>query len=89
MAKKRIWKPLTAEHREELVTLLVQAYHLANRTPSMRRLAVYLIKLAGWRWTADAVDSATGIVVPDAIKYDLMLRKKKWQFTLDTENIRL
>jgi hypothetical protein len=55
----------------------------------MRRLAVYLIKLAGWRWTADAVDSATGIVVPDAIKYDLMLRKKKWQFTLDTENIRL
>ena len=71
MAKKRSWKPLTAEHREELVTLLVQAYHLANRTPSMRRLAVYLIKLAGWRWTADAVDSATGIVVPDAVKYDI------------------
>jgi hypothetical protein len=37
----------------------------------MRRLAAYLIKLAGWRWTADAVDSATGIVVPDAIKYDI------------------
>jgi len=71
MAKKRMWKPLTDEHREELVTLLVQAYHLANRTPSMRRLAVYLIKLVGWRWTADAVDSATGIVVPDAIKYDI------------------
>ncbi|HWS88662.1 MAG TPA: hypothetical protein VN282_16935 [Pyrinomonadaceae bacterium] len=71
MAKKRSWKPLADEHREELVTLLVQAYHLANRTPSMRRLAVYLIKLAGWRWTADAVDSATGMVVPDAIKYDI------------------
>ena len=70
MASKRIWKPLTDEHREELVTLLVQAYHLANRTPSMRRLAVYLIKLASWRWTADAIDSATGIVVLDAIKYD-------------------
>ena len=37
----------------------------------MRRLAVYLIKLAGWRWTADAVDSATGVVVPDAVKYDI------------------
>jgi|GEM_PF-2753757 len=71
MAKKRTWKPLATEHTEELVTLVVQAYHLANRTPSMRRLAAYLIKLAGWRWTADAVDSATGIVVPDAIKYDI------------------
>lgn len=71
MPKKRIWEPLTDEQREELVTLIVQAYHLANRTPSMRRLAVNLIKLAGWRWTADAVDSATGIVVPDGIKYDI------------------
>ncbi len=71
MAKKRIWKPLANEHTEELVTLVVQAYQLANRTPSMRRLATYLIKLAGWRWTADAVDSATGIVIPDAIKQDI------------------
>lgn len=37
----------------------------------MRRLATYLIKLAGWRWTADAVDSASGIVILDAIKYDI------------------
>jgi hypothetical protein len=37
----------------------------------MRRLAVYLIKLAAWRWTADAVDGVKGIVVPDAIKYDI------------------
>src|SRR5436190_22796280 len=71
MAKIRTWKPLTTEHKEELITLVIQASHLARRTPSMRRLAGYLIKLAGWRWTADAVDSATGIVVPDAIKYDI------------------
>jgi hypothetical protein len=37
----------------------------------MQRLATYLIKVAGWRWTADAVDSATNIVIPDAIKYDI------------------
>ena len=37
----------------------------------MKRLAVYLIKLVGWRWTADAVDSVTGIVIPDAIKHDV------------------
>lgn len=37
----------------------------------MLRLAGYLIKLAGWRWTADAVSPATGVVVPDAIKYDV------------------
>ena len=67
----RTWKPLTEEHTEELVTLVVEAYHMANRTPSMRRLAAYLIKLAAWRRTADAVDAATGIVIPDAIKYDI------------------
>ena len=71
MAKLKIWKPLTDEHFEELITLAIQAYQLANRTPSMRRLAAYLISLAGWRWTADAVDSATGIVKPDAIKFDI------------------
>jgi hypothetical protein len=37
----------------------------------MRRLAVNLIKLAAWRWTADAVDVKTGNVTPDAIKYDI------------------
>jgi hypothetical protein len=71
MAKKRIWKPLATEHTEELITLVDQAYHLANRTPSMRRLAAHLIKLAAWRWTADAVDSSTGMVIPDAIKHDI------------------
>lgn len=71
MAKIRTWKPLATEHIEELITLAVEAYRLANRTPSMQRLAASLIKLAVWRRTADAVDSATGIVVPDAIKYDI------------------
>jgi hypothetical protein len=37
----------------------------------MRRLAVYLIKVAAWRWTADAVNITTGIVIPDAVKYDI------------------
>jgi len=68
---KKHREPLSDEQREELVTLLVQAYHLAKRTPSMRRLAVNLIKLASWRWTTDAVDSATGMVVPDGVKYDV------------------
>ncbi len=71
MAKIRTWKPLATEHIEELITLAVESYRLANRTPSMQRLASYLIKLAVWRRTADAVDSATGIVIPDAIKYDI------------------
>jgi hypothetical protein len=71
MARLKIWKPLTNEHFEELVTLAVQAHQLANRTPSMKRLAAYLIKLVAWRWTADAVDPATGVVIPDAIKYDI------------------
>ena len=71
MAKKRTWKPLTTEHIGELIGLVVHAYELANRTPSMRRLAVHLIKVAAWRWTADAVDVATDIVIPDAVKYDI------------------
>lgn len=71
MTKVRTWQPLNIAHRDELISLVTQADNLAARTPSMRRLAVYLIKLAAWRWTADAVDSATGIVVPDAIKYDI------------------
>jgi hypothetical protein len=71
MAKVKIWKPLTTEHVEELITLVVQAYQLDNRTPSMRRLAASLIKLAAWRWTTDAVNPVTGIVIPDAIKYDI------------------
>jgi hypothetical protein len=71
MAKIRTWKPLTSEHTDELIALVVHAYDLSHRTPSMRRLAVYLVKLAAWRWTADAVDVATGIVVPDAVKYDI------------------
>ena len=71
MAKIRTWKPLTSEHTDELIALVVDAYDLARRTPSMRRLAVYLIKVAAWRWTADAVDAATDIVVPDAVKYDI------------------
>ena len=71
MAKIRTWKPLTTEHTDELIALVVHAYELANRTPSMRRLAVHLIKVAAWRWTADAVDVATGIVIPDAVKYDI------------------
>ncbi len=71
MAKIRTWKPLATEHTDELITLVIQASQLARRTSSMRRLATYMVKLAGWRWTADAVDSATGIVVPDAIKYDI------------------
>jgi len=37
----------------------------------MRRLAASLIKVAAWRWTADAVDVATGIVIPDGVKYDI------------------
>ena len=71
MAKKRIWKPLATEHTEELITLVVHAYHLVNRTPSMRRLAADLIKVAGWRWTADAVHPLTDMVVKDAIKQDI------------------
>jgi hypothetical protein len=71
MATKRIWKPLTEEQKNDLIELVMYAHNLANKNPSMRRLAVYLIKVAGWRWTADAVDSATGIVIPDAIKYDI------------------
>jgi hypothetical protein len=71
MGRKRTWEPLKTEHKNELVALVVQAYELANRTPSMRRLAVYLIKLGAWRWTADAVDVITGTVVPDAVKYDI------------------
>lgn len=71
MAKIRTWEPLNVEHTDELVSLVVHAYYLATRTPKMRRLAVSLIKVAAWRWTADAVDIATGIVVPDAIKYDI------------------
>ncbi|HXG85242.1 MAG TPA: hypothetical protein VNI84_14570 [Pyrinomonadaceae bacterium] len=71
MAKLRTWRPLSCEHKYELVALVIQAHHLANRTPSMRRLAIYLIKLVGWRWTADAVESSTGIVIPDAIKHNI------------------
>jgi hypothetical protein len=71
MAKLKIWKPLKAEHFEELVTLAVQAHQLVNRTPSMLPLADYLIKLAAWRWTADAVDPTTGVVKKDAIKHDV------------------
>jgi hypothetical protein len=71
MKKKQTWKPLAAEHTDELIMLIAQAYHLANRTPSMRRLAADLIKIAGWRWTADAVNPSTGIVVKDAIKQDI------------------
>lgn len=71
MRKLKIWKPLAAEHTEELVTVIIQAYHLAQRTPSMRRFAAALIKTVGWRWTADAVDPKSGVVVPDAVKYDI------------------
>jgi hypothetical protein len=71
MAKIKAWEPLSPKHTEELITLAVQALDLAKRTPSMRRLAAHLIKLAAWRWTADAVDPSTGAVVPDAIKYDI------------------
>ena len=67
----RIWKPLANEHTEELINLVIEAYHMKNRTPSMRRLAAHLVKIAAWRRTADAVDAATGIVIPDAIKYDI------------------
>lgn len=71
MAKIRTWKPLTTEHTDELIALVVHACNVARRTPSMRRLAVYLIKVAAWRWTADAVDGATGVAIPDAVKYDI------------------
>jgi hypothetical protein len=33
----RTWKPLTEEYTEELVTLVVEAYHMANRTRTGRR----------------------------------------------------
>ncbi len=71
MARTRTWESLTIEHKDELISLVVHAFHLANRTRSMRRLAVSLIKLATWRWMADAVDPTTGVVVPDAVKYDI------------------
>lgn len=69
--RKRTWKLLTNEQRNDLVELVLYAHNLAHKSPSMRRLAVYLIKVAGWRWTADAVDTATNVVIPDAIKYDI------------------
>ncbi len=47
MVKKRTWEPLETEHKDELIALVAQAHHLANRTPGMRGLAVYLIKLEG------------------------------------------
>lgn len=68
---KRTWKPLTNEQRNDLVELVMYAHNLAHKSPSMRRLAVYLIKVAGWRWTADAIDPAINVVIPDAIKYDI------------------
>lgn len=68
---KRTWKPLTEEQKGDLIELVMYAHNLANKNPSMLRLAVYLIKVAGWRWTADAVDTATNVVIPDAIKYDI------------------
>lgn len=68
---KRNWKPLTSEQRNDLVELVMYAHNLAHKSPSMRRLAVYLIKVAGWRWTADAIDPMTNVVIPDAIKYDI------------------
>ena len=71
MAKIRTWKPLSNEHKDELISLIIHAYILAQRTPSMKKLAANLIKAAGWRWTADAVATATGDVTKDAVKYDM------------------
>lgn len=71
MAKIRIWNPLTDVHKDELILLAVHAHQLSHRMPSMKKLATYLIKLAAWRWTADAVDAITGIVVLDAIKTNI------------------
>jgi hypothetical protein len=71
MLKKRTWQPLTDTHKDELILLLVYAHQLAQRTPSMRRLATQLIKVTAWRWTADAINSMTGEVVNDAIKIDI------------------
>lgn len=71
MAKPRRWKPLAEEHKNDLIGLVLYGQNLARQSPSMKRLAVYLIKVAGWRWTADAVDETTDVVIPDAIKYDI------------------
>lgn len=66
-----LWQPLTQEHRRELVDLAARAAAVAERTPSIKRVALRQIKDLAWRWTADAVDARTGIVVPDAVKYAL------------------
>jgi hypothetical protein len=41
---------------------------MAKADPSLRKVALRLIKFAAWRWTADAVDSSTSEVTIDAIK---------------------
>lgn len=64
------YKPLNKKHRAALLHLISVACKIFESDKSMRSAAERIIKLACWRWTADAVDPMDDSVKRDAIKFD-------------------
>jgi hypothetical protein len=63
-----MYEPLSIKHTQTLGELILAHAKCARQEPSMRKVIQHHVALLGWRFTADAVNAKSSMVVRDAIK---------------------